>query len=207
METPLKRPLLFLALLVAGSPLALGQAGYTAGRLGDLQVGGGVSLANSDYVQNNIRGYAFYTDFDFRSHLGAELEFHQLSDPNSAVYERTYEAGVRYHLNYGRFKPYAKIMYGRGVFNSPVYDYIVPVAGCDPTVTTCVYTTVATNFNLAYNMFAGGVGLDVSIMPRLNVRADYEYQMWNSGPGLANGLSPQVLTIGAAYHFPAGRPR
>ncbi|MES2391267.1 MAG: outer membrane beta-barrel protein [Acidobacteriota bacterium] len=204
----MNRPLLALALIAACTSFAHAQAHDTAGRLGDLQIGGGVALANSDYTQNKIRGYSFYADFDFHTHYGAELEFHQVSDPNSPVYERTYEVGGRYHLmRSARFRPYAKLMVGRGVFNSPVYSYTVPIAGCDPAVSNCVYTVVTTNFNLAYNMFAAGGGIDYAVLPRLNIRADYEYQDWLSGPGLSNGLTPQILTIGAAYHFPAGRPR
>jgi hypothetical protein len=68
-------------------------------------------------------------------------------------------------------------MYGRGVFNFP--------------------NNVA---NLAYNMFAIGGGTDFSVLPYLNVRADYEYQFWHSFP--PQGLNPQVITIGVAYHFP-----
>lgn len=201
----MKRPLLALATLFACGALAHGQASSTASRVADIQVGGGVSITNSDYVKNTITGYGFYGDVDFHTHYGVEAEFHQVSDPNSSVYERTYEVGGRYHFGpYGRFKPYGKILYGRGVFNSPVYTYSIPVAGCS---TNCVYTVVATNFNLAYNLMAAGAGVDVSILPRLNVRADYEYQDWFSGPGLTNGLTPSMFTIGVAYHIPAGRPR
>jgi hypothetical protein len=187
---------------------AFGQATSTASRKLDLQVGGGYSNANSDYVPNRIAGYMFYADADFLHHIGVEVNFHQVSDPNSAVYERTYEAGGRYFRDYGRFRPYVKALYGRGVFNSPVYDYYVPVA-CTVTSTsnTCTYQVVATNFNLAYNMMVGGAGVDVSVIPRLNVRVDYEYQVWFSGAGLSNGLTPQILSVGAAYHFPGGKPR
>lgn len=204
---PVKRSFLFPVLFLAGSLLAHGQAGSTASRAGDLQVGGLFTIAQSDYTSNNIRGMGFYADFDFRGHYGVELNFHQLNDPNSDLYERTYEVGGRYVRHYGRFAPYAKVMYGRGVFNSPVYSYYVPVA-CPVSTPSCTGTTiVTTNFNLAYNMLAFGGGIDYSILPRIKVRADYEYQMWNSGPGLTNGLSPQLMSIGVAYHFPAGRPR
>lgn len=203
----MKRILTALLFSSMFSAVALGQAGSTASRKLDLQVGGGYSSADSDYTDNRITGYMFYADADFMRHIGAEINFHQVSDSQSPVYERTYEVGARYFRDYGRFKPYVKAMYGRGVFNSPVYTYTVPVA-CTivGTTSTCTYQTVTTNFNLAYNMFAGGAGVDISIVPRVNVRADFEYQRWLSGPGLTDGLTPQVLSIGVAYHFPAGRP-
>jgi opacity protein-like surface antigen len=52
-------------------------------------------------------------------------------------------------------------------------------------------------------MFAGGAGLDYRVLPYLNVRAEFEYQKWMSFP--PNGLTPSVITIGAAYHFGAGK--
>ncbi|SEG06551.1 Opacity protein [Bryocella elongata] len=190
-------------LLSLSAAAALGQAGSTASRKLDLQVGGGYSNGKSDYTLNRLGGFMIYADADFMRHIGVELNFHQISDPNSPVYERTYEAGARYFRDYGRFRPYVKGLYGRGVFNSPVYDYYVQVA-C--TSGTCTYQLEETNFNLAYNMMVGGAGVDISIVPRVNARVDYEYQKWFSGPGLTNGLTPQIISIGVAYHFPAGRP-
>jgi opacity protein-like surface antigen len=191
-------------LLSLSTAAALAQAGSTASRKLDLQVGAGYSNAKSDYTPNRIDGYMFYGDVDFMRHLGVELNFHQLNDPKSPVYERTYEAGVRYFRDYGRFRPYVKGLYGRGVFNSPVYEYYVP---CPVTATPpCTYQLVETNFNLAYNMAVAGGGVDISVVPRINVRVDYEYQKWFSGQGLTNGLTPQIISVGAAYHFPAGRP-
>ena len=155
-----------------------GQATSTASRRFDLQAGGGFVLDHSDYETTNLKGFAFYSTLDISNHLGGEIVFHQAnSNLGDKVYERTYEVGPRYFRHYGRFSPYVKVMYGRGVFNFP--------------------SGVA---NLAYNLFAGGGGVDVRVLPYLNVRADYEYQDWHSFP--PTGLTPQVVTIGVAYHFP-----
>ncbi len=185
-ELSLHRSLLSFGLLFASATsIAAAQAGPTASRLADLQAGGGFTVANSDYTVNRIRGFAFYASLDVTEHWGGELDFHQLNDGQpTKVYERSYELGPRYVLHYGRFHPYGKILYGRGVFNFP------QDAG-----------------NLAYNMFVGGGGVDINVVPRVNVRADFEYQDWLSGPGLSNGLSPTLFTIGVAYHFKAGTPR
>jgi opacity protein-like surface antigen len=176
---------LFVVLgFMASGSAAHGQAKLTASRAGDLQVGGGYSNANSDFVPNRISGFTFYSDFDFRNHFGAEVDFHQLNDRSGDdVYERTYEVGGRYLRNYGSLTPYVKALYGRGVLN-----YQLNTA------------------NLAYNMFVGGGGVDFAVKPYLNVRVDYEYQRWLSGVGIPNGLTPQVLTVGAAYHFGGGKP-
>ena len=118
-----------------------------------------------------------------------EGEFHQINDPDPkefGVYERTYEIGPRYVLHHGRYNPYAKLMYGRGVFNYPLM--------LDPVTQNLTQTA-----NLAYNIGAIGAGLDYRILPGLNARVDYEYQQWFSFP--PSGLAPQILSFGAAYRF------
>jgi Outer membrane protein beta-barrel domain len=178
-----KRVLIVISLL--GAPAILGaQSSPTASRAGDLQIGGGLANANTDYVPNRVNGPAIYVDFDFYRHFGVEGEFRFLKDSTTNIYEKTYEVGGRYSRVYrGRYVPYVKALYGRGVFNF-----------ADKGVTTA---------NLAYNMFAGGAGLDYRVLPYLNVRGDFEYQRWLSFP--PNGLTPTVFTIGAAYRFPAGK--
>lgn len=54
--------------------------------------------------------------------------------------------------------------------------------------------------NLAYNEYVIGGGVDFALLSRINLRADYEYQTWLSFP--SNRLTPQLVSIGVAYHFP-----
>jgi hypothetical protein len=162
-------------------PALVGQATPTASRRFDLQAGAGFSLVDSDYEPQKFKGFAIYATLDFRTHFGAEFVIHQAKSPTGdGVYERTYEWGPRYVRHYGRFSPYVKVNYGRGVFNFA--------------------TQGMTYANLAYNMFSGGGGVDVRIRPYLNARFDYDYQDWHSFP--PNGLTPQVYTFGIAYHVP-----
>ncbi len=170
----------------SSSPL-YAQAVPTASRIGDLQAGATFNLGTSDYHgEGTLRGFGFYTSFDFRHHFGVEADFHQLNDPDSqkGIYERTYEVGPRYVMHFGRFAPYTKLMVGRGVFN-------FPPSPSDPSTGPAA--------NLAYNMWAVGIGADYHLRPSINVRADYEFQRWGSFP--PNGLSPGVLSFGVAYHF------
>lgn len=186
MRNPLFTCLMVSVLFASGSCLAHGQAKYTASRTGDLQLGAGYTNGTSDYVPNRISGYSGYATFDFKEHFGAEFDFHQANDPKSDVYERTYEWGARYLRHYGndRYRPYVRAMYGRGVFNFP-----------------------SNAANLAYNMIVGAAGMDIAVHRRINVRAEFEYQDWLSGPGITNGLTPTLINVGVAYHFPAGNPR
>ena len=168
---------LALALFLACSSLLRAQATPTASRAGDLQIGVGYTIAKPDYGQQNFQGFTAYADFDLRSHLGFEAEFHQISTTsNNQSYQRTYEVGGRYFRTYGHLIPYVKVMVGRGDFNYPFG---------------------ATD--LAYNLFAAGLGADYRIRPSLSLRAEYEMQRWS---GFTNGgLNPQLVTLGLAYHF------
>lgn len=155
----------------------------TASRLGDLQLGGGVSFGNSNYETylvgkgETLLGFNLYGSLDLPRHVGAEINFRQtIPTYGKDVYERTYEIGGRYVYQFGRLKPYAKGMYGRGVFNYP--------------------NDIA---NLAYNLVALGGGADYEILRSVNVRAEYEYQHWFGFP--LHSLQPNIVTIGVAYHF------
>ena len=162
-------------------PALMGQATSAASRSADLQVGVGFVQNNADYTYDpqTLKGFAVYSTLDLTYHFGAEIVFHQANSGNGdSLYQRTYEIGPRYFRTYGRFAPYVKVMYGRGVFNFP-----------------------RNAANLAYNIFAGGAGVDIRVMRYVNIRGDYEYQDWMGFP--ATGLKPQLFTFGVAYHFPA----
>ena len=172
---------LALSFLLGGASALYSQAVPTASRTGDVQIGAGYSIAKPDYVQQTFPGFAAYADFDFRPHIGVEGEFHQVYSTNGdQSYERTYAIGGRYFRTYGALVPYVKAMVGRGDFNYPFGQT-----------------------ELGYNLFAAGVGADFKLGPWLRVRGEYEFQKWSSFPN--GGFTPQIVTIGAAYHF-AGRP-
>ncbi len=199
------RSLLSLSRHVARTALAItvclflqhasAQARYTASRAGDLQVGAGISFGSSDYLTSEVgsslrpmlsgggeslRGLNVYGTFDFKPHFGAELDFRQTSPSyGNSVYERTYEAGGRFVYPLGRFRPYARATYGRGVFNYP-YDIA----------------------NLAYNLYGIGVGTDLPLTRAINLRVDFEHQHWFSFP--LTPLAPNLVTLGVAYHFSGG---
>jgi opacity protein-like surface antigen len=188
-------PVTGLFFVVLGCTQLFGQATSTASRRFDLQVGGDFVYANSDYYPQKFKGAGVYATLDFSHRFGAEIDFREVKAPQDPTYEKTYEIGGRYHREYGRFEPYAKALYGRGVFN-----YVFDVTDKNGVITNS--TVIA---NLAYNEFAFGGGVDYHLLRRVNLRADYEYQMWHSFP--PNGLSPQVFSFGVAYRFPGGLVR
>jgi opacity protein-like surface antigen len=165
--------------MVAPRARAQGHSLPTATRAGDLQLGGGLVFGASNYnfQATHLVGVALYTTFDVRSHLGGEASFrHNKATEDSTVYERTYEIGPRLYALRGSFEPYAKALYGRGVYNFS-----------------------NNTANLAYNIYTVGGGADFRVTQSLNLRGDYEYQTWPGFPIAA--LHPSVVTVGVAFHF------
>lgn len=194
----------FFAAFAFFTSLAHGQAAPTASRGADLQAGAGFVWAHSDYVPNNIGGFAFYADYDLVGLFGIEASFHRIRNPNpdplvpsNHFSETTYEIGGRYvrHYYQGCLAPYGKVLYGRGVANFPAHQRLTP-GGLQTYIN-----------NIGYNLVSFGGGLDYRLTNRINVRADFEYQHWfASDQELPSGLAPYLFTFGAAYHFPARGP-
>lgn len=109
------------------------------------------------YGQRKMLGVTGFVDVDTRRRLGIEaegrwLELHQTAN----VHAETYSIGPRYHLNFGRFEPYAKGLVGFGSFNFP-YNYA----------------------HGRYFVVTAGGGLDYRLTRRITIRAaDVEYQDW-----------------------------
>lgn len=174
------RNIVFAAAALLGTPVLLhAQAAPTAIRKASLQAGAGFSNADTDYLPSRVNGTTLYADYDFYHHFGVEGEFRYIKDGDTNIYEKTYEVGPRYSRTYGRFSPYAKALYGRGVFNFTYRGERVA--------------------NIAYNILALGGGVDYRLLRHVNLRGEYEYQHWFGFP--PNGLTPSVVTIGAAYRF------
>lgn len=196
----LARTLIVIALLSAPS-LLFAQASATASRAIDIQIGGGFTSLSPDTQTVNptgpdtpsarFNGATAYVNVNFRAHYGVEGEFHYATDSaGTGQYEKTYEAGPRYFRTYGRFVPYAKALYGRGVYN-----FTFPFQATPPTG-PFTYQPVA---NLAYNLVAGGIGVDYELLTHVNLRADWEYQRWFGFEG--SSIGPNLITVGGAYHF------
>jgi hypothetical protein len=109
------------------------------------------------YGEQKMLGITGFVDLDTRRHLGIEgearwLVFHQANDEHAV----TYAIGPRYHMNVGKFQPYAKALVGIGQFNFP-YNYA----------------------HGNYLVIAPGAGVDYRINRRIQFRlVDIEYQDW-----------------------------
>jgi hypothetical protein len=151
-------PVVFLAIFLALAHAASAQV-IPSADAGGLTLFAGVTGSGYylQYGERKMLGVTGFADLDTRRRLGIEgearwLVFHQTAD----VHANTYAIGPRYHLNKGRFQPYAKALVGIGQFNFP-YNY-------------------ATG---NYLVVAPGGGVDYRLNHRIRLRlADFEYQYW-----------------------------
>jgi opacity protein-like surface antigen len=167
--------LLALPYAMHGQALPAGSRGFS------YQVGGAVSLSDTDEVTQHIKGFTFFADADFSKHFGAEIEYHDLNIITPQDFgESSFLLNVRYRHEFGRFHPYGKVGAGIGsaIQNEGFYK---------------------STSSSSHGMYAFGAGLDIALSHKINIRLiDYEYQHWSYPP---NGLTPWVASIGAAYHF------
>jgi hypothetical protein len=169
--------LVFLASLLLPTCMAA-QASYTASRDLTFQAGAAYTIASPDYGTKYIQGIGLYGDVNFGLHLGVDIQFHDntILTPQD-IGESSGIVSLRYRLIHRRFQPYLRAGGGLGTF-----------------------TFQDTSTSSHYGVLAGGAGLDYHFMQHVNIRIiDFEYQHWGNFP--PNGLTPYVISAGAAYAF------
>ena len=179
-----------LAMLTLSS-IAYGQAAPTAS-IGATQVGFGFSYAHPDfwtssvgdpkYASCGISGVTAYADYDFSRRISAEADFHTISLITSLDRaETTFLVGPRIMFPFGGFNLYGKALIGIGNLSIQEWE---DNGG------------LQSGSGIVYSY---GGGLDIQCSQHIVLRAvDFENQKWNFYGG---GISPTVLTFGAAYRF------
>ena len=151
-----------------------------------LGVGGGLSDYSLDYGPGRrMLGFSGWADYELFHGLGVEAEGTAifLDKPSSLQRMRqlSFKGGAIYKTrSFYRLRPYAKALIGVGSIDFPSNDPL--------------YT------HDTFLMEAFGAGAEYPVWNTLNVRADYEYELWNQYFG-NNNLTPNGFTIGATYYF------
>jgi hypothetical protein len=173
--------LLAAALCATASFVARGQAIATASGPGLYpSVGGSVSAFQVDYGKRVDYGYSVFADFHLRGRFGLEAEYRTLRfHTDEGVTQTTYLVGpTAYIIKRGAFRPYAKFLVGDAQMRFP-FGYA----------------------NGSYFVIAPGTGLDLHVLPNIDLRViDVEYQEWpqfTCGPQLSCGkLNPYGISAG-----------
>jgi opacity protein-like surface antigen len=131
-----------------------------------------------------ISGVGAYADWNVTSRLGIEGEVRFLHFGGfGGESQDNYLAGPKVTvLRRGKFIPYAKVLAGIAQCNFPYQ--------------------IGTGRYLA---LAPGGGLDYRLSHRVALRAEYEYQLWPSAPGISgepsHGLTPSGFSVGFSYRL------
>ena len=164
----------------------------TGGNGHEFSVGAGVSLYNMDWGSGWMVGETVWADWHPRrisgrlNGLGFEIEARDISHnrgthPSNFRHD-TAGGGLIYSWpRYSKFRPYAKFLIADGSM-----DFMVPN---NPTYTHDTRI-----------LFAPGGGIDYSLYGPVQLRVDYEYQIWQAMFGGGNP-DPQGFTFGVAYQF------
>jgi hypothetical protein len=140
-----------------------------------------------DYGRRYIGGEGVFVDANLFRRIGIEAEVRLLNAHTSEdVKQQTYLIGPKISTNAHAFRPYIKLLAGRGHLNFPFH-----------------YATGS------YLVVAPGAGLDWHLgQSRFNVRViDFEYQIW---PQFTFGeLHPYGASAGVSYNLfdPESTPR
>ena len=204
--------LAFAAFFTCATCSALAQAvpAATEGR-SPWAIGAGISGFNPDYGHGHLLGGTLWIDYTFTKvpsllqGLSMEFEARDLNyDRNapgvSTLRQDTAGGGLIYSWrHFAKLRPYGKLLEEYGNDDYGLYKHTVN--GWVP----------GKRYHDSRNFLGGGGGVEYLVMPRLWLRADYEYQSWpdffkHPGKNMSAGrLNPQGITIGAMYHF--GNPR
>jgi hypothetical protein len=157
------------AVYAQAEPAGLGPGTYT-------QVGATFSSYQNPYGQRQLGGAAAFLDANLYRRIGVEAEFRMLRlNEAQDVHNTTYLVGPRISAMPRRFRPYGKVLFGRGEFYFP-YHY---AKGS--------YVVVAPGF---------GVDWQVAHTPLFIRLIDVELQQW---PGFTFGsIRPYGISTGVA---------
>ncbi len=183
-----------LALAVLSFRHAEAQAAPTASRAFDLSAFGGLSGVYTGLGDGKNLSITAGVDLGFRSFFGLHpaLEIRGMYpvDSGQLVSEKNVVGGVKVYKTFRRFTPYGDILFGRGLIK-----YINGVN--DPT-DTFEY------FQNPTNVLSGGGGVDFNLTDHFSVKADGQYQRYNSPVTTSGHLYSKPLTLGVVYKFNFG---
>lgn len=143
-------------------------------------------------------GFTAGLDIGFRPFFGllpsVDLRGTYPLDNGQVVGEEDAEGGLRVQKRYGRFRPYADFLFGRGELNYQNGGLAVPMQA---------YRYVQTTSNV----ISPGLGLEADVSPHFAVLFDGQLKIWNvpfdpSGKTAGSGhIYSFPGTIGVVYRF------
>ena len=187
-------PLAALALTAMSLHFADAQAVPTASRAFDLSAFGGLTGVYTGLGDGKNLSITAGVDLGLRTYFGVHpaIEVRGMYPFKSGqlVDEKNVLGGLKVSKRFARLTPYGDILFGRGEIK-----YINGVV--DPTG-TIEYLQNPTN------VLSGGGGVDLSVTDHFSIKADAQYQRYNSPVTTSGHLYSKPLTLGVVYKFNFG---
>jgi len=163
-------------------------------RVGGLPIGFGVGISDYsiDYgAGRRMQGPAAWLDVGVFHGLGVDVSARSIyfNTPTglSRMQQTTYLGGIHYEgKQVFHVRPFVRMGGGLGVIEFPSNNPL--------------YTRDS------YSVFAPSGGVEIPIVPKVFLRAEYEYQYWKEYHG-SNYLNPTGATLGVTYYFRGMHPR
>ena len=179
--------LLAVALSVSGA--AYGQAEVTASQAMELSAFGAGTVTWTGLEQSRNAAFTAGVDLAFRPFFGVrpalEIRGTYPFNQGEVVGEKSGLVGARFSKTYHRFNPYVDVLYGRGELTY-VGGFIVGTFRYDRTTT---------------NVFAGGGGIDFSLTPHFDIKADAQIERWSTPVTSSGTLYSTPVSLGVVYRF------
>lgn len=182
---------MLLALIAIPVIYANAQAAPTASQRFQLSAFGGATGTYTGLNSGKNLGITAGIDLGFRPffsvHPSFELRGSYPLDKGSIDSQKNILAGLKTAKTFGRFHPYADILFGRGEID---YSRGFP----DPSRTFNYVKTTS-------NVISPGIGLDFACNDHLAFKVDAQLQRWSTPVTVSDRLYSKPITLGIVYRF------
>ncbi len=179
------------ALAALPSPCAHAQASPTASRGLQIFAFAGGSGVYTGLTNGKNLDVTAGVDVGFRTFFGLrpslEVRGSYPVDDNGINNEKSVLGGLKVAKNFGRIRPYADILFGRGEI-----DYI---GGAINSTQTVEYLENPTN------VLSPGVGVDLGLTENFSLKADLQYQRFNTPVTASGTIYSKPITVGVVYRI------
>ena len=187
------RTLTFLFLSALYGRHLLAQASPSAYRPLELTAFGGASAVYTGLLDGKNLSITAGADLSFRSifHLRPAIEVRGSYpvDSGDLLSQKDVLGGVRLAHTFGRMMPYGDILFGRGEIKY-IHGFV------DPSGSTEYLENPS-------NVLSGGGGVDFSVTNHFSLKADAQYQRFNTPVTTSGHIYTKPLTLALVYRFNA----
>jgi opacity protein-like surface antigen len=181
-----------LFLLLGVLPAAYSQGNSTDIRAIQLYAFGGITGTYTGLDGGRNLGITAGADLGFKGYFGVlpmlEMRGTYPVDNGQVVGERNFLGGLKVEKAYRSFHPYVDFLFGRGELNYQGIGILNPQQ-------TVLYQRTNTN------IFSPGAGVDFDISPSIAIKADFQFQHYDTPVTTQGDIYSKAITIGALYRF------